>query len=122
MIPKMAPDSLSYSGMHLQALCRKVLRVQPERLDQGLFEIGLNSLSAATLAWHLEEEFHVCIPLSELLDNPTIPKLLGLIETGHHGRKSAAARILDGLPHPKSIPLSFAQEQVWFLEKLHPQH
>ena len=121
MIPKMAPDSLSYSGMHLQALCRKVLRVQPERLDQGLFEIGLNSLSAATLAWHLEEEFHVCIPLSELLDNPTIPKLLGLIETGHHGRKSAAARIVDRLPPPKSIPLSFAQEQVWFLEKLHPQ-
>jgi hypothetical protein len=25
------------------------------------------------------------------------------------------------LPDPKSIPLSFAQEQVWFLEKLHPQ-
>ena len=87
MIPKMAPDSLSYSGMHLQALCRKVLRVQPERLDQNLFEVGLNSLSAASLAWLIEQEFNVRIRLSEILNNPTIRKLLASIEIGQrHGR------------------------------------
>ena len=36
-------------------------------------------------------------------------------------RRPRDPKRVNGPPHPKSIPLSFAQEQVWFLEKLHPQ-
>ena len=60
MIPKLAPDALSLESSvegRLRALCRKVLRADPERLDQSLFEFGLNSLSAASLAWLIEKEF-----------------------------------------------------------------
>ena len=58
--------------------------------------------------------------LSEILDNPTIEKLLRLVEAGSIEPISRGASASKDLPHPKSIPLSFAQEQVWFLEKLHP--
>jgi amino acid adenylation domain-containing protein len=119
------PESLfpeSSAEIRLRALCRKVLRTDPVRLDQGFFEIGLNSLSAATLAWLIEKELHVHIRLSAILDNPTIGKLLKLIEAGSRNEPERAdTKLVDGLPRPKSIPLSFAQEQVWFLEKLHPQ-
>ena len=108
--------------MRLRALCCKVMGTCPASLDESLLEIGLHSLSAASLAWLIEEEFHVRIRLSDILDNPTIGKLLKLIEAGSRDEpESARPKCVNGSPHPKSIPLSFAQEQVWFLEKLHPQ-
>ena len=125
MIPTVAPNPPfcgSTSEERLHALCREVLRTDPVRLDQSLFEIGLNSLSAATLVWLIEKELHVHIRLSQILDHPTIGKLLRLIEAGNRNESERVGiKLVDGLPHPKSIPLSFAQEQVWFLEKLHPQ-
>ena len=70
----------------------------------------------------IEKELHVHIRLSEILDHPTIERLLKLIEAGSRNEpERVGTKLVDGLPHPKSIPLSFAQEQVWFLEKLHPQ-
>ena len=58
MIPTVAPIfSAVPSEGRLRALCRNVLRADPERLDQSLFEIGLNSLSAASLAWLIEKDF-----------------------------------------------------------------
>ena len=123
MIPTVAPNPPfcgSTSEERLRALCRNVLRKDPARLDQSLFEIGLNSLAAATLAWLIQKEFHVRIRLSDVLDNPTIGTLVRLIEAGNLDTPATTdpERVNDS---PKSIPLSFPQEQVWILEKLHPQ-
>ena len=57
--------------MRLLALCQKVLPTGPLGFDQSLFESGLNSLSAASLAWWIEKELHVRIRLSDILGNPT---------------------------------------------------
>ena len=45
-------------------------------LDESLIANGLHSLSAANLAWLVEEEFEVRIKLSEILDTPTLRGLL----------------------------------------------
>ena len=118
------PNSLSpgmSAEMRLRALCSEVLRTDPSRLDQSLFEIGLHSLSAATLAWLIEKEFHLTIRPSEILDNPSTGKLLRLIEARDRIEREDELGLVNDLSSPKSIPLSFSQEQIWFLEKLHPQ-
>ena len=105
----------------LRALCRKTIGASPAGLEDSLIEIGLHSLSAANLAWSIHEEFHTSLRLSEVLDNPTLGNLLARIE---HGARSTAAingpRIGDLATRPDFLPVSFPQEQVWFLEKLHP--
>ncbi len=62
--------------MQLRGLCRKVLGAGSFEAEQNLFEVGLKSLSAATLAWRIEEEIGIRVALSRVLDNPTIGKLL----------------------------------------------
>ncbi len=57
-------------------------------------------------------------------ESSTIPRsesFSRLIEAGSGRPESARSQVFNGPSQPKSIPLSFAQEQVWFLEKLHPQ-
>lgn len=125
--PALGPETeplseASGAEVRLRELCRKVLGTPPASVDDNLLERGLHSLSAASLAWSIEKDFHVHILLSEILANPTIEKLLKLIEAGRHNEPTGPRpKDINGRPHPKSIPLSFAQEQVWFLEKLHPQ-
>ena len=105
----------------LRELCRRVLGTDSFGFDENLMANGLHSLSAVHLAWLIEDEFGVQLRLSEILDHPTVDRLVGLIERG----KAADAdmmhpRMRRRRSRPEFIPLSFAQEQVWFLERLHP--
>ena len=114
-------DSGSSAEMRLRTLCHRVMGASPVRFE-SLLEIGLHSLSAASLVSLIQEEFHVRLRLSDVLDDPTMAKLLALIEDGSRSEPDRAPpSSINVQPHPKSLPLSFAQEQVWFLEKLHPR-
>jgi amino acid adenylation domain-containing protein len=105
----------------LRALCRKTIGASPAALEDSLIEIGLHSLSAANLAWSIHEEFHTSLRLSEVLENPTLGNLLARIERGTRSTEAISRpRIGDLATRPDFLPVSFPQEQVWFLEKLHP--
>ena len=111
----------STSEATLRELCRRVLGTDSFGFDENLMANGLHSLSAVHLAWLIEEKFGVQLRLSEILDHPTVDRLVGLIE---RGVAADAAMMHPRMRHcssrPESIPLAFAQEQVWFLERLHP--
>jgi amino acid adenylation domain-containing protein len=105
----------------VRELCRKVIGAHSMGLDESLIANGLHSLSAANLAWLVEEKFETRITLSEILDTPTVRGLLDLIERRKYGHAAEIPpRITIRGSRPGFIPLSFAQEQVWFLERLHP--
>jgi hypothetical protein len=82
------------------------------------FSFGLNSLSAASLAWSLEKEFHVDFRLSEILANPTLENLLRLIDAGD--RNQPGRSHVKVLPDPKSIPLSFPRSRSGFSRSCTP--
>ncbi len=105
----------------VRELCGKVIGTRSMDLDESLIANGLHSLSAANLAWLAEEEFGVRIKLSEILDTPTVRGLLDLIERGNHGHSAETLPQMEvRSSRPGFLPLSFAQEQIWFLERLHP--
>ncbi len=105
----------------LRDLCRKVIRAPFLGLDESLIAHGLHSLSAANLAWMIEEKFQVRLRLSEILEKPSLGGLLALVEERKNGHANVTDLRLEVRPvRPRSIPLSFPQEQIWFLEKLHP--
>jgi acyl carrier protein len=100
----------------LLTICREMVAHPP---DESLLDSGFHSLAFAQLAWRIKKEFGVSPPFSELFKRHTVAGLASLVKAG------TAAR--DAVPEPVVarrnagfVPLSFAQERVWFLEKLHP--
>ncbi|MFJ4439694.1 amino acid adenylation domain-containing protein [Streptomyces sp. NPDC088923] len=93
-----------------------VLGLETVSLDANFFELGGHSLLATRLAARLRATLSVEIGLKQLFDTPTVAGLaesLGLAATDRPRLTAAAAG-----ERPTLIPLSFAQQRLWFMNRL----
>ncbi|MFF9332075.1 amino acid adenylation domain-containing protein [Streptomyces albogriseolus] len=100
------------------ALFEDMLRLPRESVgvDAGFFDLGGDSLLATRLLARLRHETGAEIPITALFETPT-PAALA---------RRLAVRAQDALPRPvlgeaarpERVPLSFAQERMWFLNRL----
>jgi|GEM_PF-2257812 len=102
----------------LADLWSQVLDVAPVGLDDDFLELGGNSLRAASLATRVWDVLGVDLSPHEVLAAPTLACLSERIEALREGPEGppplvAAAR-------PEKLPLSFAQQRLWFLHRLDP--
>ncbi|OUL35844.1 hypothetical protein BV372_09645 [Nostoc sp. T09] len=97
----------------------QVLGLERVGIDDNFFELGGHSLLATQVISRLRQALNVEISLRSLFANPTIANFAQAI---------AQLQTADDLNHQsipqltnrESIPLSFAQQRVWFLEQLEP--
>ena len=99
----------------LAVIVGEILGVATPAPDGNFFELGGNSLQALQLTLALREEFQVEVPLGLLFENPTIAGLAALVRR--------TAKIADTSPilpttGRDKVPLSFAQERLWFIDRL----
>ncbi|GGF97707.1 hypothetical protein GCM10007304_09530 [Rhodococcoides trifolii] len=86
----------------------------PVGRDDDFFLLGGNSIGATTLASRLRTAFGVEVSVRTVFDAPTVSALARAIgETGGTPTRPALT------PHtrPDRIPLSFAQQRMWFLNR-----
>ncbi|MFF8868286.1 amino acid adenylation domain-containing protein [Streptomyces sp. NPDC015139] len=84
--------------------------------DVNFFDLGGDSLLAIRLLARLRNETGGDVPITTLFENPTPAALAALLD-GQCG--TAPGRpVLSPLPRPPHIPLSYAQERMWFLNRL----
>jgi amino acid adenylation domain-containing protein len=98
----------------------EVLVVQQIGVHDNFFNLGGHSLLATQVISRVRDAFNVELPLSCLFSNPTVAGLAESIQT-----KLQSANIIEYPPiHPVSrnedLPLSFAQQRLWFLSQLVP--
>ncbi|ALI10861.1 MULTISPECIES: non-ribosomal peptide synthase/polyketide synthase [Pseudomonas] len=88
--------------------------------DEHFFQAGGHSLLAVQLVSQLRQQLRVELPLANVFDHPTLQRQARAIEAlgaaGLHG----AAPIPAG-PRPARLPLSFAQQRLWFIAHLDAQ-
>ncbi|MTJ66344.1 non-ribosomal peptide synthetase, partial [Nocardia seriolae] len=93
-----------------------VLRVEAGRigLDDDFFQWGGNSLLATQVAARLGEALNTRVPVRLLFEASTVSALAARVErdAGAGGRKALTAG-----PRPENIPLSLAQQRMWFLNR-----
>jgi len=101
-------------------LWAQVLGVERVGVHDNFFDLGGHSLLATQLVSRVREVFQVEVLLRDIFEAPTV---VGLAE-----RVEAALRAASGLETPPivpvsrdgDLPLSFAQQRLWFLDQLAP--
>ncbi len=96
-----------------------VLRVDKVGVLDDFFSLGGHSLLATQVISRIRESAGIEIPLRMLFESPTIDKLAALIERVKSEQSEKLAPI-PRVPHNQPLPLSFAQQRLWFLDQLDP--
>lgn len=107
--------------VQLAALWSELLGVSPVGANDSLFELGGDSLLAIQLMSRIRAVTGIQIHVSELFRHPT-PRGFAAILNGRQqsdvaGMDFAAAKAQQS----EQVPLSYAQQRLWFLWKLSPE-
>ncbi|MFD4404682.1 amino acid adenylation domain-containing protein [Nocardia sp. NPDC058499] len=84
--------------------------------DDDFFELGGNSLVATRVAARIGAALDATVPVAMIFDAPTVAKLAARAES--HADTGRVA--LTPQTRPPHIPLSYAQQRMWFLNRFEP--
>ena len=98
----------------------EVLGAGPIGLQDDFFELGGHSLLAAKLISRIRKAFDVDLPLRQLFASPTVAGIgIALKNLRHQGTENTSLSIPAQSSMEPSL-LSFAQQRLWFLDRLMP--
>ncbi|MCZ1071271.1 non-ribosomal peptide synthetase [Rhodococcus sp. A5(2022)] len=95
----------------------ELLGAERAGLDDDFFELGGNSLVATRAAARLGERLATRVPARLLFEASTVEGLAALVEPSVG---AGAQQPLVAGPRPDPIPLSLAQQRMWFLNRFDP--
>ncbi|MEB3279243.1 MAG: amino acid adenylation domain-containing protein [Lyngbya sp.] len=104
----------------------QILTVEQVGIYDNFFELGGHSLLATQLVSRIRSTLNIELPLRELFATPTVVELGKTIEQLQLQNVAVDSLIVPTappiLPRPKDVqlPLSFAQQRLWFLEQFAP--
>ncbi len=110
--PRTATESL------LAQLFAELLGAAEIDIADNFFELGGHSLLATQLAARLRAELGIELPIRALFEAPRIIDLAPRIDALRTGCAEAAPAGITVADRPDKLPLSFAQERLWFLFRL----
>ena len=97
-----------------------ILRVEKVGITDNFFELGGHSLLAMQLVSRVRNTLGVEIPLRSLFTNPTVAAVATEIEQlKRFGEKTSGPPLIK-TDRGENLPLSFAQQRLWFIDQLEP--
>ncbi|MFL1598115.1 amino acid adenylation domain-containing protein [Gordonia amicalis] len=103
----------------LAAIVADVLGLEKVSATADFFDIGGNSLSATRLSARAGDRFGVRLGVRDIFEFTTVRRLARRIDTAYDSEPPPAplVRVVD---RPARIPLSYAQQRLWFLNRFEP--
>ncbi len=80
---------------------------------ESFFDLGGNSLSAMRLVARASDALGVQVGIRDVFDAPSVRELAVAVA----GRRPALPPVKRVVPRPERIPLSFAQQRMWFINQ-----
>src|SRR5262249_6568826 len=108
----------------LSSIWCDVLGIKSIGIHDNFFALGGHSLLAARIAMLASATLPAELPLRRLFEAPTIAELTADIEVLRSGAARAPAASLERINQEQleRLPLSFAQQRLWFLEQMEGEH
>ncbi|MDR2153654.1 MAG: condensation domain-containing protein, partial [Burkholderiaceae bacterium] len=107
----------------LAALCSELLGGAPVSLTDSFFShLGGNSLLATQLAVRLRAQFKVDLPLRSIFEASNLSALAAAIDAIGGGIQAIGQRActITRRSNDQTVPASYAQQRLWFLDQLDP--
>src|SRR5262249_44030708 len=86
--------------------------------DDSFFDLGGHSLLATRLIMQVQQVFGVELPLWRVFERPTVADMAEALEEAI--RKGDKLPSIKAIERPERLPLSPAQQRLWFLDSLLP--
>jgi acyl carrier protein len=104
----------------LVGIWQEVLKVSRVGVHDNFFELGGHSLLATQLVSRIREVFGAEVGLRALFEGPTVAELAVRMEDALRAGQGLVGPRLLPTPREGELPLSFAQQRLWFLDQLEP--
>ncbi|WP_326763634.1 amino acid adenylation domain-containing protein [Streptomyces sp. NBC_01591] len=104
----------------IAAAWSQVLGTEVTGVDDNFFELGGHSLLATQVTSRLRDALGVEVPVRELFAAPTVVGLAAAVAELAADGTAGAERIVSADRTGGPLPLSFAQQRLWFLDQLEP--
>jgi amino acid adenylation domain-containing protein len=105
----------------LAAIWADLLALERVGNQESFFSLGGHSLLATRVMSRVREAFGVELPLRTLFERRTVAGLAAEIDAALRAGAGLAAPPIVPVPRGEELPLSFAQERLWFLDRLQPE-
>ncbi|HEU4559378.1 MAG TPA: condensation domain-containing protein, partial [Longimicrobium sp.] len=103
----------------LAGIWAEVLRLERVGVEESFFEMGGHSLLATRMVSRIRAVFGVEVPLRALFEGPTVAELAVRVEEMRRAELPVLPPVVPA-GRTGALPLSFAQERLWFLDRLDP--
>jgi amino acid adenylation domain-containing protein len=103
----------------IAAIFAELLGAEQVGPEADFFDLGGHSLLATRLVSRVRGVFGVELPLQAVFETPTVEGLAARVEHSPGPLLDPVMRVVR-LPREQPLPLSFAQQRLWFLERIEP--
>ncbi|TAE52311.1 MAG: amino acid adenylation domain-containing protein, partial [Nostocales cyanobacterium] len=102
----------------LTAIWAQILGIEQIGIKDNFFELGGHSLLATQLLSQIRVNFQVEIPLRNIFSTPILEEQAQLIEQTQKQQTKLQQTTIKPRTENTEIPLSFAQQRLWFIDQL----
>ncbi len=104
----------------LAGIWSQVLRVEKVGIRDNFFSLGGHSLAATRVVARIRQALGVELPLQAIFESRTVEQLGLLVRAESEATSSEQVNTPVREIHGECIPLSFAQQRLWFVDQLEP--
>src|SRR5262249_10329148 len=102
----------------LAGLWAEILTVERVGIHDNFYDLGGDSILATQLLTRIRETLHVEISFGSFFATPTVAGVARSIEIARQGTLDSLVPAMQRLPRDTVLPLSYAQQRLWFLAQL----
>jgi amino acid adenylation domain-containing protein len=104
----------------LAAIWQEVLGIDGVGVHDDFFELGGHSLLTARVASRVRQDLGASLSVRQMFEASTLEALAAAVDAARAAATPRPTGVTRRPPDARDLPLSFAQERLWFLDRIDP--